>query len=185
MATTFLLKYQALIEPSPLPVIFTLPTSSTWHTVWLVEVNFAQRGHVFDVAVGEMGQHEQLLLGALFEHDVLRGAISSRSIRGSSARRGRLAGGDPFGQYAILVRIDREPQAALVRNRAGRLGQNQAAARIAQGTIRRPRGLPRDRQEVGLRDRNRAGESLNPFFPAAAPWQAPELQPAFVSTDWT
>ena len=32
-ATTFLLRYQATIEPSPLPVTLTLPTSSTWQTV--------------------------------------------------------------------------------------------------------------------------------------------------------
>ena len=31
-----------LIDPSPLPVTFTLPTSSTWQTVRLVEVNLAQ-----------------------------------------------------------------------------------------------------------------------------------------------
>ena len=87
---------------------------------------------------------------APFLRTTCSGRISSRSIRGSLGDGGRLPGGDPFGQHAVFARVDREPQAPFVRNRAGRLEQDQAAAGIGRHDPAAPR-LAGDHQEIGLR----------------------------------
>ena len=76
------------------------------------------------------------------------GSSSSRTMRGIVGARGRCAGGDPLGDHPILGRIDGETDAPFVRNQAGRLGQQQAPARIVQHHAPCP-GLPGEGGIVG------------------------------------
>jgi hypothetical protein len=116
------------------------------------------------------------LLVPLFEHHVFGDDFETFDPR--IARRGRrLAGGDPFGQHAILVRVDLEAQPALVRDRARRLEQDQAPARIARHDSP-PAGLPRDRQEVGRRIVS-AERQLEAVLPRGRPVAGPRVAARF------
>ena len=157
VAATIWLRYQAVMAPSPWPI--------TLHQAVVVDLGdrlvgrrvLGPAGDVFDVAVAEVGPHEQLLRRARLQHRGGRQDLQPRQPRVIVLRR-RHAGGDPLGEHAVLQRVDVEPHAAPVRHRAGRLGQQQAAARIGRDHAPAAR-LPRDLMVVSQRDRSRAARA--------------------------
>ena len=103
---------------------------------------------VFGVAIGEIRPHDQLLRLPGFRQKMPGQNLDALDARLIGLGPGR-AGGDPFGQNLVINRTDFKTFSALVRDRAGRFEQHQAAAWIARHDAA-TQGAARQREIIAL-----------------------------------